>query len=350
MIERGRDMINVGVIGCGKIAQTRHLPEYRDNPDANIAALYDFDHDRAAQMAELYGAKVYDSYEEILADPEIDAVSVCVRNVDHCKISVEAMKAGKHVLCEKPMAVSLEECEEMVRVSKETGRLLMIGHNQRLNKTHKKAKELIASGALGRVVTFKTTFGHSGPESWAIDSKQVWFFDKKLSSFGAMADLGVHKTDLVTWLLDSPVKKVHAVLRTLEKKDANGDPIGVDDNAICIYEMENGVIGTMTASWTYFGAEDNSTVIYGTEGIMRIYDDPQYSISITWKDGTRTLYELDRMQTNDNQTKSGVIDAWVSAVKNNEKPIISGEDALASMKAIFAALESERTGKLIEIN
>lgn len=342
-------MIKIGVIGCGKIAQTRHLPEYQDNPNATIAALYDFNKDRAEEMAALYGAKACDSYEEILNDPDIDAVSVCVRNVDHCKISVEAMKAGKHVLCEKPMAISLEECEEMVRVSKETGKFLMIGHNQRLNRTHQKAKELIASGAIGRVVTFKTTFGHGGPETWTIDSGKVWFFDKTLSSFGAMADLGVHKTDLIIWLLDSPVKKVHAALRTLEKKDANGEPIGVDDNAICIYEMENGVIGTMTASWTYFGAEDNSTVIYGTEGIMRIYDDPAFSIVIIGRDGSRTYYELDRMQTNDNQTKSGVIDAWVDSLENQVTPIISGEDALAAMKAIFAALESENTGKTVEI-
>lgn len=342
-------MVNVGVIGCGKIAQTRHLPEYADNPDVNIVALYDFNVDRAKELAEEYHAKVYESYQELLDDPGIDAVSVCVRNSDHCAISIDAMKAGKHVLCEKPMAVSLEECIKMVEASEKYNRFLMIGQNQRLSKAHVKAKELIQSGMLGKVLTFKTNFGHGGPETWTVDQKDVWFFDKSLSAFGALADLGVHKTDLITYLLDSPVKKVTAVLKTLNKKDADGNPIAVDDNSICIYEMENGVVGTMTASWTYYGAEDNSTVIYGTNGMMRIYDDPEYSIVVTLKDGSKVLYDIDRIQTNDNQTKSGIIDAWVESLVKNKEPEISGKSVLSSMKAIFAALESSKSNTTVVI-
>lgn len=342
-------MVNVGVIGCGKIAQTRHLPEYADNPDVNIVALYDFNVDRAKELAEEYHAKVYESYQELLDDPGIDAVSVCVRNSDHCAISIDAMKAGKHVLCEKPMAVSLEECIKMVEASEKYNRFLMIGQNQRLSKAHVKAKELIQSGMLGKVLTFKTNFGHGGPETWTVDQKDVWFFDKSLSAFGALADLGVHKTDLITYLLDSPVKKVTAVLKTLDKKDADGNPITVDDNSICIYEMENGVVGTMTASWTYYGAEDNSTVIYGTNGMMRIYDDPKYSIVVTLKDGSQVLYDIDRIQTNDNQTKSGIIDVWVDSLVENKEPEISGKSVLSSMKAIFAALESSKSNTTVVI-
>ena len=342
-------MVNVGVIGCGKIAQTRHLPEYADNPDVNIVALYDFNVDRAKELAGKYNAKVYESYQELLDDPGIDAVSVCVRNSDHCAISIDAMKAGKHVLCEKPMAVSLEECIKMVEASEKYNRFLMIGQNQRLSKAHVKAKELIQSGMLGKVLTYKTNFGHGGPETWTVDQKNVWFFDKSLSAFGALADLGVHKTDLITYLLDSPVKKVTAVLKTLDKKDADGNPITVDDNSICIYEMENGVVGTMTASWTYYGSEDNSTVIYGTNGMMRIYDDPEYSIVVTLKDGSKVLYDIDRIQTNDNQTKSGIIDAWVDSLVENKEPEISGKSVLSSMKAIFAALESSKSNTTVVI-
>ncbi len=342
-------MVNVGVIGCGKIAQTRHLPEYADNSDVNIVALYDFNVDRAKELAEKYNAKVYESYQELLDDPGIDAVSVCVRNSDHCAISIDAMKAGKHVLCEKPMAVSLEECIKMVEASEKYNRFLMIGQNQRLSKAHVKAKELIQSGMLGKVLTYKTNFGHGGPETWTVDQKDVWFFDKSLSAFGALADLGVHKTDLITYLLDSPVKKVTAVLKTLDKKDAEGNPITVDDNSICIYEMENGVVGTMTASWTYYGAEDNSTVIYGTNGMMRIYDDPEYSIVVTLKDGSQVLYDIDHIQTNDNQTKSGIIDAWVESLVENKEPEISGKSVLSSMKAIFAALESSKSNTTVVI-
>lgn len=343
--------MRVGVIGCGKIAQTRHLPEYHENPRAELAGYYDFNPARAQEIADLYGGKAYGSVEELLADETIDAVSVCVANNAHAEISIKALRSGKHVLCEKPMATTIEDCEAMVRAAEESGRYLMIGQNQRMAKAHKRAKELIAQGMIGRVLTFKTTFGHGGPETWSIDAGAGnWFFDKKRAVMGAMADLGVHKTDLIQFLLDGRVVSTQAVVTTLDKKDPEGRLIGVDDNAICIYRLDNGVIGTMTASWTYYGAEDNSTILYGTEGIMRIYDNPDYSIEVVKKDGDRILFDLDKIQTNDNQTKSGIIDAFVDAVVNEKEPEISGKGVLAAMRAVFASLEAAETGKTVEIN
>ena len=142
---------------------------------------------------------------------------------------------------------------------------------------------------------------------------------------------------------------MRAYLGTLDKCTADGKKIGVDDNAICIYEMDGGAVGTMTASWTYYGAEDNSTILYGTKGIMRIYDDPNYSIVVIGRDGEKTLYEIDKIQTNDNQTSSGVIDLWVKCLKEQTPPEISGEEALDAMKAVFAALESAQSGKTVQI-
>ena len=138
--------IKVGIIGCGKIAQVRHIPEYAANPDAEVYGFYDINLARAEELAQKYGGKAYASYEELLADPEIAAVSVCAANHAHAEISIAALKAGKHVLCEKPMAVTLEECEAMVAAAKESGKYLMIGQNQRLAKAHAKAKELIEQG------------------------------------------------------------------------------------------------------------------------------------------------------------------------------------------------------------
>lgn len=343
--------MRVGVIGCGKIAQTRHLPEYRDNAHAELAGYYDFNLERAREIADLYGGKAYESVEALLADETIDAVSVCVANNAHAEISIQALKAGKHVLCEKPMATTIEDCEAMAAAARENGKYLMIGQNQRMAKAHKKAKELIARGMIGKVLTFKTTFGHGGPETWSIDGGAgSWFFDKKRAAMGAMADLGVHKTDLIQFLLDGKVVSTQAVITTLDKKNPKGELIGVDDNAICIYRLDNGIIGTMTASWTYYGAEDNSTVLYGTEGIMRIYDNPDYSIEVIKKDGDKIFFDLDKIQTNDNQTKSGIIDAFVDSVVNGKEPEISGRDVLAAMRAVFASIEASETGKTVEIN
>ena len=342
--------IKVGIIGCGKIAQVRHIPEYLANPNAEICGFYDINLARAEELAQKYGGKAYPAYEALLANPDIDAVSVCAANHAHAEISIAALKAGKHVLCEKPMAISLEECEAMVAAARESGKYLMIGQNQRLAKAHVKARELIAQGAIGKVLTFRTIFGHGGPETWSIDpGKNVWFFDKTRAAMGAMADLGIHKTDMIQYVLGSKIVKTQAVLTTLDKRDAAGDLIGVDDNAICIYQMENGVIGTMTASWTYYAAEDNTTVIYGTKGELRLYDDPKYSVQQINADGTRIDYQIDQIQTNDNQTASGVIDLFIQSLVENTPPEISGEDVLHAMKAVFASIESSAKGCAVEV-
>ena len=343
-------MINVGIIGCGKIAQVRHIPEYAENPDVKLAAFYNPSRKRAEEQAEKYGGKVYDTAEELLADKSIDAVSICAANYAHAELSIKAMEAGKHVLCEKPMATTLADCEAMVECAKRTGKFLMIGHNQRLARAHVEAKRLIDQGLIGDIITFRTTFGHGGPETWAINpGKNVWFFDKKKAAMGAMADLGVHKTDLIQFLTGQRVVRTTAQLVTLDKRGEDGELIGVDDNAVCIYEMSGGAFGTMTASWTYYGAEDNSTVLYGTKGIMRIYDDPAHSIVVKLSDGEEQVYDVEQIQTNDNQTKSGVIDLWVECLKNNTPPEISGESALYAMRAVFASIESSQTGRAVEI-
>ena len=343
-------MVNIGIIGCGKIAQVRHLPEYATNPNARLVGYYDKNRERAVQMAEKYGGKVYGSYYEMLNDPEIDAVSVCVENRNHAEITNAALYSGKHVLVEKPMAVTLAECESMVAAAEFNGKHLMVGHNMRFDPVHRRAKELLREGVIGDIITFRTTFGHGGPETWSVDpGKNTWFFDKNKAAMGAMADLGIHKTDLIQFLTGQHVVRTTARVVTLDKKDASGQLIGVDDNAICIYEMSGGTMGTMTASWTYYGAEDNSTILYGEKGIMRIYDDPAHSIVVKLADGTEKVYDVEQIQTNDNQTKSGVIDLWMNCLETNTPPEISGEEALYAMRAVFASLESAKAGTTVDI-
>ena len=343
-------MIRVGMLGCGKIAQVRHIPEYADNANVQLYAFYNPTVKRAEDMAAKYGGKVYATAEELIADPNIDAVSVCAANYAHAELTIKALKAGKHVLCEKPMAVTIEECEEMVKAAKESGKYLMIAHNQRLAKAHVCAKQLIDDGLIGDIVSFRTTFGHGGPETWSINpGKNTWFFDKSKAAMGVMADLGVHKTDLIHFLTGQRVIRTTAKLTTLDKRGEDGELIGVDDNAFCIYEMTGGIVGTMTASWTFYGAEDNSTILYGTKGIMRIYDDPAHSIVVKLATGEEKFYDVEQIQTNDNQTKSGVIDLWVDCIVNGKAPEISGESALYAMRAVFASIKSSEIGQAVEI-
>lgn len=337
-------MIGIGIIGCGKIAQVRHLPEYENNKNVKLIGLFDMNQLRAFELAEQYNAKTYSTYKELLADPEIDAVSVCVANNVHAEIAIAALKAGKHVLCEKPMATTLEDSRLMVKQADESKKILMIGQNQRLTTAHKLAKKIIADGEIGSITAFRTMFGHGGPETWSVDGgASTWFFDPKRASMGVMADLGVHKTDLIQYLTGQDIVEVTAKMVTVDKKTTDGIPIGVDDNSICLYKLENGAIGSMMASWTFYGREDNSTVLYGTEGIMRIYDDDVYPIIIHKKSGECIRYEIEKMQTNNEpQTSSGVIDAFIASLIGDVSQLIDGKSILKTMEVVFAAIESAK--------
>lgn len=345
-------MLKIGIIGCGKITEVRHAPEYAENPNCQLAAFFDVVPERAKALAEQYGGVAYDSIEALLA-ADVDAVSVCVANAYHAQASIQALKAGKHVLCEKPMATTPEDCEAMVAAAKAAGKFLMIGQNQRLAKAHVKAREIIASGEMGKVITFETHFAHPGPEGWT-GVRDSWFFDKKVASFGVMADLGVHKTDLIHYLTGKKIVRTSAVLATLDKTFSDGRPITVDDNAYAIYTMEDGVVGTMHVSWTNYGNENNSTKIYMEGGVLRMYDDPKYSLIVEKRDGEVIPYELDLLtsnkeQTSGGRTSTGVIDAFVESIVTNTPPAISGESAMHAMKVVFANEQSAQLGKAVDV-
>ncbi|MDF5581099.1 Gfo/Idh/MocA family oxidoreductase, partial [Vibrio parahaemolyticus] len=136
-------MIRVGVIGCGKIAQIRHIPEYLDNDKVKLVGLYDRTLERAKALTEKYNLIHYIDYHDMLNDDNIDAVSICVSNNLHAEITIEALNHGKHVICEKPMATNLEDCLLMLKTAKENNKKLLIAHNQRLTKAHVYAKKLI---------------------------------------------------------------------------------------------------------------------------------------------------------------------------------------------------------------
>ena len=338
-------MLKIGILGCGRIAQTRHIPEYAANPACVLTGFYNPTASRAADMAAKYGGRVYDTAQALIADPEIDAVSVCSANYAHAALTIQALRAGKHVLCEKPMATTIADCEAMVKAAGEAKRFLMIAQNQRLMPAHEAARRLLQAGELGRVLSFRTCFGHGGPEQWSVTpGKGTWFFDKDKAAMGAMADLGIHKTDLIQYLLGQRVVRTTARLTTLDKRGSDGELIGVDDNAVCIYEMQDGTIGTMSASWTCYGGEENATVIYGTQGVLHILEDPAHAL-VLQKAGEAPKF-IDPGQP---RSGSGIIDLWVDCLLNGREPPISGESVLSAMRAVFASIESSETGRTVEI-
>ncbi|MEW4290693.1 Gfo/Idh/MocA family protein [Rossellomorea marisflavi] len=337
--------LKIGVIGCGSIAKHRHIPEYMANEHAEIVAVCDIVKDRAQEMADQIGAKAYTDYKDLLKDESIEAVSVCTPNALHAPISIDALKAGKHVLCEKPMATSTEEAEAMIVAANEAGRKLMIGHNQRFVPSHQKAKELISKGEAGKIYSFRTAFGHGGPEGWSVDGKDSWFFRKEEAFIGAMGDLGVHKTDLMRYILGEEFVEVGAFVETSSKENAD-----VDDTAVCVLKTESGTIGTLAASWSY-QKEDNSTVIYGEKAVLRLEEDPVNSLVVQYSTGEVVKYELDGIQTNDDggQSASGVIDRFVTSVVEDVPTAVPGEEAMKSLQVVLGALESSKTKQIIRL-
>ncbi|MFD0048248.1 Gfo/Idh/MocA family protein [Actinomycetes bacterium NPDC127524] len=338
--------LRIGVIGCGSIATHRHLPEYAANPEAEIAAVCDIVKERAEEKAELYQAKAYTSYEELLQDNTIDAVSVCTPNYLHAPITIAALKAGKHVLCEKPMATSREDAEAMIKASEESGKKLMIAHNQRFVPSHVKARELIESGKIGKLFSFRTAFGHGGPEGWSADGKDSWFFKKSQAFIGAMGDLGVHKTDLLRYLLNEEITEVGSFVEGNAKENSD-----VDDNAVCILKTESGIIGTLAASWSYTAKEDNSTILYGEHAIVRVEDHPEYSLIVQYKSGETVNYELGQIQSNDEggQNSSEVIDKFIESILSGKEPAVSGEEGMKSLMVVLAALKSNETKSIVRV-
>lgn len=337
--------LKIGVIGCGSIAKHRHIPEYMANEHAEIVAVCDIVKDRAEEMADQIGAKAYTDYKDLLKDESIEAVSVCTPNALHAPISVDALKAGKHVLCEKPMATSTEEAEAMIVAANEAGRKLMIGHNQRFVPSHQKAKELISKGEAGKIYSFRTAFGHGGPEGWSVDGKDSWFFKKEEAFIGAMGDLGVHKTDLMRYILGEEFVEVGAFVETSSKENAD-----VDDTAVCVLKTESGTIGTLAASWSY-QKEDNSTVIYGEKAVLRLEEDPVNSLVVQYSTGEVVKYELGGIQTNNDggQSASGVIDRFVTSVLEDVPAAVPGEEAMKSLQVVLGALESSKTKQIIRL-
>ncbi|PTY78973.1 dehydrogenase [Heyndrickxia sporothermodurans] len=339
--------IKVGIIGCGSIATHRHLPEYALNENVEIIAVCDIVEDRAKERAEQYGTKFYTNYEELLANDEIEAVSVCTPNYLHAPISIAALNAGKHVLCEKPMATSEEEAKAMIEAAKRNDKKLMIAHNQRFVSSHMKARKLIESGDVGKIYSFRTAFGHGGPERWSADGSNSWFFKKEEAFIGAMGDLGVHKTDLLRYLLNEEIVEVAAFVDTVAKKETT-----VDDNAVCILKTESGIIGTLAASWSYVSSEDNSTIIYGENAILRLEEHPDYSLVVQYKNGEVVKYELGKIQSNEDggQNNTHVIENFINSIVDNSEVPINGVEGMKSLNVILAALESSKTGKITQVN
>ena len=341
--------VKYGIIGCGAIGQRRHIPECHANPHSVVAALCDPNEQRVKELAAKYGSAAYTDWKHMLADADIDAVVVCGPNSVHGEQSIAALKAGKHVLCEKPMATSRDEAKAMLAAAKKSKKYLMIGLNQRLMAPHVKAKEILASGKLGNVIAFRTAFQHPGPEGWSVDGAKSWFFQKGSAFMGVTGDLGVHKADLMRWLLGQEFAEVGGFITTLDKRSPDGKLIPLDDNAYLTLRTTGGIVGSMILSWTNYGAEENYTILMCQNGVLKLGADPNYGVVVEYRNGDRECHKVGEIATNTKQVASGIIDSFTANILACKAPEIDGFEGYQSLNVILTAMEAAKEGRTLKI-
>lgn len=341
--------IGIGILGCGMITQVRHAPEYARDPRATIVLVWDADPARAREAADRWGAQVAPTPEALWSSPLVHAVSVCSPNHLHASQSIAALQAGKAVLCEKPMASSLAEAQSMVDAARTSGQVLMVGHNQRFVPAHRLGRELIAQGALGRVLSFHSSLRHGGPEKWGVNkTANTWFFDKARAHYGVLGDLGTHKIDLVRFLTGQEVVAVHGWIGTVDKKKADGTPIDLEDEASVRLRLASGLVGTVDVSWCHYGSVNNETVVTGEKGVLTLRPEAG-EVVLETSDGRTQRHSFGGNWVPGSQD-SGVIDEFLSALTDHRAPLVTGEDGHRTLEVVEAALASAASGSWVEVS
>lgn len=338
-------ILRAGVIGCGKVARTLHLAEYVGCPDTELVAYCDIDRQSIEETVERYGERpTYRDYGKMLREEELDCVSVCLPNFLHCKATLAALEAGVNVLVEKPMSLTLKDADRMIKTAKRKRKVLMVSQTQRFSPVHRKAKEVIDSGILGKILHVTTAFGHPGPEGWSPRGR--WFFQKNKAGFGPMADLGIHKADLVRFLTGKEVASVSAFTSREEKKYTD-----VEDNFVSVLRFTDDTLGTLTTSWTVKGMETNYTYLYCENGTLAISVIPgRPLVAFMSKPQCQIDFTVQAIQSNIEDTwKLGVVDNFAAAILEKEECLVPGKEGRKALAIILAADEAARSGKTIRM-
>lgn len=250
--------IRFGIIGCGAIGPT-HAGAIRQIDDAELIAVADLLPDRAKAMAEKFGApKAYHSDRDLLADAQVDVVCLCTPSGVHGTGAIQAMRAGKHVIVEKPMEVSLAACDRMIAAERESGKTLTVISQHRFDAASLLVKDLIDSGKLGTIVlaTAEVKWWRTQNYYDSGDWRGTWAMD----GGGALMNQGVHTVDLMQWLVGG-VSSIYAQTRT-----AAHERIEVEDTAVAALTFRNGALGTLVATTAAYDGLPVRLDLFGTEG------------------------------------------------------------------------------------
>ncbi len=349
--------MKVAVIGCGTIANIAHIPSYIKNEKAEIKYFCDIILERAEKAVKDYGCGIaVADYHEVLADPEVEAVSVCTPNRSHAEIAIAALKAGKNVLCEKPAARVYSEALEMKKVQNETGKVLNIGVVNRFNSWVRKIKEIIDSGELGEIYNVYVSFrAHR-----SIPGLGGQFTTKAISGGGVLIDWGVHYFDIVMFCCGDPVVKTVSS----EQFSKLGNPINkytythmwagppkmdgtydVEESITGLIRTEGPVISFNGAWAQNIGEKDTYIDFMGTKGGIRLKYGEEFAL-YTVKNGMLAKTDF-QMQAPDHFQCE--IDSFVNCIESGEKLASHIDTNIVTAQLLDAIYRSAEEHKEVEI-
>jgi predicted dehydrogenase len=251
--------VKVGLVGTGFVADL-HAAAFRLVPDAEVAAVASPTPGKAKRFAaERQIPQALEDYRDLLALPDLQLVTLALPNDLHARVTLDAARAGKHVVCEKPLCRTLEEADAMIDACRRAGVLLLYAEELCFAPKYVRAKQLVDEGALGRAFLVKQSEEHFGPH-------MSWFWDVERSGGGVLLDMGCHSVEYARWVFGKPpVKGVLAHLGT----HVHGDKTRGEDHSLCVVEYEGGRVGLAENSWAKQGGVDDRCEIYGSAGFTR---------------------------------------------------------------------------------
>ncbi len=339
----------VALLGAGFIADI-HLESYhRFVPEAEVVAVFTRDAARAEAFARKHHiARWYSDLEAAIHESGCEVVDICLPNFLHHRAVLAAVRAGKHVIIEKPLAMTLEEADEMIAACASAGRQLMYAEELCFAPKYERVRKLASEGAIGRIYQMRQCEKHSGPHS-------DWFYDINLSGGGALMDMGCHGIAWFRWMLGGRprVKSVHAHMQT---GLIHAGRTRAEENSVCTVEFEDGTLGIAENSWAKHGGMDDRVEVYGTGGVIYAdlfqgnsaltYSEKGYGYAMEKAGGTQgwtfTIFEEAF-----NQGYPQELRHFIQCVRDGAQPLVTGEDGRAVLEILNAAYASARTGQKV---
>lgn len=352
-------MLKVGIIGCGGIANQKHLPALAGIEEVEVVAFCDIIEERAILSKNTYGTsdgRVYSDYKEMLEKEDLDIIHVCTPNSSHAEISIAAMEADNHVMCEKPMAKTAEEARAMIEASEKTGKKLTIGYQNRFRKDSQFLHAACADGELGEIYNAKAhAIRRRAVPTWGV------FLDEEAQGGGPLIDIGTHALDLTLWMMDNykPKYVVGKTYHKLSDKENAANAFGswdpkeftVEDSAFGFIVMENGATIYLESSWALnsLDVKEAKTTLHGTKAGADMNDGLtingeerglQYDKKIVLETGGVDFYD-----GSGDEPELVEARAWIDSILYDKEVVVKPEEALVVTEILEAIYQSAKLGE-----